>query len=100
MKTRFVRKAFDIDDILFQHKNDRTDFVIEKIVYVDEKEYNDFKADLSQDKIFIHENLDNMYVDENGIFHCILVKDNCRDDGILVESEGYDYPRYAAYYGG
>jgi hypothetical protein len=29
--------------------------------------------------------------------HCLLVTGESREDGILVESEGYDYARYAAH---
>ena len=35
----------------------------------------------------------NMFYD-NGINHCIMLLDGAGSDGILVESEGYDYPRY------
>jgi len=38
-----------------------------------------------------------MRIDKNGVRHCILVKVSGENDGILVESEGYEYARYAAY---
>jgi hypothetical protein len=39
-----------------------------------------------------------MYIDTNGVYHCIYVKGEGAKDGILIESEGYSYARYAAYY--
>ena len=38
----------------------------------------------------------NMFYD-NGINHCIMLLDDCGNGGILVESEGYDYPRYSCF---
>ena len=46
---------------------------------------------------FIAENIDLMYQDDDDVFHCILVTGENRTDGILVESEGYGYARYASY---
>ncbi len=31
---------------------------------------------------------------DNEANHCIMLLYDCGSDGILVESEGYDYPRY------
>ncbi len=44
----------------------------------------------------IQENKDAMGHDENG-FHCLLILGEGRRDGLLVDAEGYDYCRYAAY---
>ena len=46
---------------------------------------------------FIKENIELMYCDNEGTFHCILVTSEKHDFGILVESEGYHYARYTAY---
>ena len=46
---------------------------------------------------FIAENKELMYIDENDVWHAILITAKEVDYGILVESEGYDYARYAAY---
>lgn len=35
--------------------------------------------------------------DQEGIYHCLLVTGEGRRDGVLVESEGYRYARYASY---
>lgn len=34
---------------------------------------------------------------DNETNHCIMLLDDCGSDGILVESEGYDYPRYSCF---
>lgn len=45
----------------------------------------------------IKENVALMYCDENEVFHCMFVTSKASYFGILVDSEGYDYARYAAY---
>ncbi|MBW8382223.1 MAG: DUF5049 domain-containing protein [Youngiibacter sp.] len=39
-----------------------------------------------------------MYVDTNGVYHCIYIKAEGAKEGILCESEGYNFCRYASYY--
>ena len=46
---------------------------------------------------FLKENLKTMYQDGNGVYHCLLVTGRDRADGLLVESDGSCYARYAAY---
>ena len=53
-------------------------------------------ARLYQDLPFIAANKDLM-CEAGGLYHCLLVCAQNRRDGILVESEGYDYSRYTAY---
>ena len=73
------------------------DFVIEKTIRIPEKEFASMLGNPMEDKDFIAENKDLMYQDFNGIYHCLLVMGEGRTDGILVESDGYDYARYASY---
>ena len=46
---------------------------------------------------FIAKHIDDMYVDEKGVFHALLVMSDERADGLLIESEGVRYARYASY---
>lgn len=46
---------------------------------------------------FIKRHIDDMYVDEKDVYHAILVMSNERVDGLLIESEGAEYARYASY---
>ena len=41
-------------------------------------------------------NKDYMY-SESGVMHCLLAMERGGSDGLLIESEGYDFPRYAAF---
>lgn len=53
--------------------------------------------DLLSDYDFIKENFDKMYTDSDQIWHCLLVKAEGANEGILVEAEGYGYARYSGY---
>lgn len=61
-------------------------------------EYDNFAANLLDDYPFIEQNLHAMYVDTNGVYHCIYVKAEGAKEGVLCESEGYSFCRYASYY--
>lgn len=50
-----------------------------------------------RDYDFIKEHTDLMYCDEHDVFHCLLLTGEGRTDGLLVEAEGSNYCRYAAY---
>jgi len=87
-KAIFVRK---VDD--FELKN----CVIEKVVTLTSHEYNEFSHNMLADYEFIKDNKDLQYCDAEGTYHCILVVGEDGNDGILVESEGAGYARYAAF---
>ena len=63
-------------------------------------EFRKFKEDLLQPQPFIMEHASEMYMDEHGVTHGMLVLCAGIDDGILVNSEGFAYARYAAYLSG
>jgi len=90
-KVNFFRKA---------HKDDlipKNEVKIEKVVTLQINEFRKFEDRLLDNYDFITENKELMYIDEDGVWHAILITAKEVDYGILVESEGYDYARYAAY---
>lgn len=100
MKVMFTRKAVDVPELVRRPYSDRdaSNFVIEKAVELPRPEFLAFTRSLLKDYPFIEENIDLMYRDIKGLYHCILVKEKGSTSGILVESEGYSYARYAAIY--
>lgn len=90
-KVNFFRKA---------HKDDlipKNEVKIEKVITLQINEFRKFEDRLLDNYNFIAENKELMYIDENDVWHSILITAKEVDYGILVESEGYDYARYAAY---
>ena len=70
---------------------------IEQVIRLTDSEFAMFQQTLLADYDFLRENAELMRV-ENGVTHCLLVVGETFEDGILVNSEGSDYARYAAYF--
>lgn len=83
----------------FEHKPELrlSEFVIEKTVRIPDEDFEKMLCRPMDGQPFIAENMDLMYQDDADVYHCILVTGEDRTDGILVESEGYGYARYASY---
>jgi len=99
MKAHFFRKACTIEelkDIIGRDKG--SEYTIEETVELEQAEYERFTKNLLDDFDFIAQRKDKMWMDGNKVWHCLLVKAKGAEEGILVESEGYDYARYAAFY--
>ena len=98
-KAVFTRKSIDIEEVKERagREEPKCEYVIEKVIELPANDYLAFSEYLLVDSAIIKEHLDKMYVDADGVWHCILVKANGGSEGILVESEGYDYARYTAY---
>jgi len=91
MKVNFIRKPTP-EELIPQDE-----FIIEKTITIDSDLFECFIRDPLSDYDFIKEHLESMYCDKAGVFHCLLVTSDKHDFGILVESEGYHYARYAAF---
>ena len=91
MKTNFIRKATASELI------PTDEFVIEKTIVIEKYLFECFIHNPLDDYEFIAENVDLMYCGKDEVFHCLFVTTEEHDFGILVESEGYHYARFAAY---
>ena len=87
MKAIFFRKEPSFEDAV--------ECKVEKVITLSDAEYRYFAGHLLKEYDFIRDNVDLMY-EESGVWHCILVTTKGGEDGILVESEGAGYARYAA----
>lgn len=74
--------------------------VVEKAVAISHGEFDELKNHPLHDIELIAENVDLMYCDKDGNYHCLLVYDSQNGDGLLIESEGASYARYAQYISG
>ena len=70
---------------------------VEHVVELPPGEFRVFKEHLLEDYPFIAEHAQELHTDGHGIAHGMLVLCEGIDDGILVNSEGTSYARYAAY---
>ena len=73
-------------------------FTVVREIILSESKYRRFQADLLAETPFIAARTHlTGYSEKSGRFRCLLVTTRRRQDGILVDSEGYAYARYAAY---
>ena len=77
----------------------KSEFAVEKVVVLPDQEYALFlSGTFRYDWLFIFDNQDAMWFDPaEQVWHCLLVKGETSRDGILIDSEGYSFARYAAY---
>lgn len=84
---------------VFEHKPEFTfrEFAIEKTVTVPAGKLEEMLRHPMRRHEVIVENTEVMGVDGEGVYHCLLVTGEGRQDGLLVESEGSGCARYASY---
>ncbi|MBR0295680.1 MAG: hypothetical protein IJQ67_07290 [Bacilli bacterium] len=90
MKVNFVRKPTPSE--LYP----QDEFIIEKVVKLSKEEFEDLLKNPLNDRSYVRDNKSLMFEDKDGYWHCIYVVAEDYDYGILIESEGSDYPRYTA----
>ncbi len=70
---------------------------INGIELMNDKEFETFSKNLLSEQSFITDRKDEMYIDTTGQIHGLLALNKDSGDGILIDSQGYDYPRYVAF---
>ena len=71
--------------------------VINGIELMNDKEFEIFSKNLLSEQSFIADRKEEMYIDSTGQIHGLLALNKDSGDGILIDSQGYDYPRYVAF---
>jgi len=85
-------------DLHFKERTIRAkNCIVEKTIELSGEQFDLFSQGLLRDWDFIKENTHLMRFGRDGAYHCLLVIGEGRQDGILVQSEGYDYARYAGH---
>lgn len=94
----FVKLPFRLEDLRRPHYlSDRKPYIVEKTTVLAIIDYENFVTDLCVDRWFIEDNANLCRIDSDGIWHCILVKRRKQSEGVLVMSDGEDFPLWAAY---
>lgn len=87
-KAIFARKLSE-----FETKN----CVIEGIALMSGDEFEEFSNNLLEDRDFIIDRKEEMYVDSIGRIHGLLALNVESGDGILIDSQGHKYARYTSF---
>jgi len=85
---------------LFRHKEPQFEpevCLVEKIIELDPLDYEDFQNNMLRGWDFITESNGAMRGFGDSAIHCLLVLGEDYADGILVDSQGADYARRAAF---
>lgn len=100
MKALFGRKVLNLKELNELTKEAKEDGVIgagyqvTKEVELSDEEFKAFSKDFLKDQPWIEK--EDGGQNENGELKCIRVKNRETRKSILVDSEGYSYPRYTA----
>ena len=87
MNGKLIHKASD-------HNTKRCE--VEKCVFLPHSDFERLKANPYQEHEAITAARDLMYEDKNA-YHCIMLLDEYGEDGLLIEAEGFDYPRLSMF---
>jgi hypothetical protein len=89
----FVKLPFSIENLKVLHLyNKRKPFIVEKVIELSKIDYENLITDLTVERWYIGKNKGLCFIDEDGVWHCLLMRKRGCQDGVLVMSEGTDYP--------
>jgi len=94
----FVEYPFSFEDTrkpLSLHRGKTYEVIA--IVDLPQIEFENFITDMTQWREFIDEHGLKCRVTTDGVWQSILVRQKGSDDGYLVMTDGYEYPRWVAY---
>lgn len=94
----FVEYPFRIEDLIRPYLSEWVKpYIVEKEIRLGKIDYENFITDLCVDRWFIEKYTHLCSIDENGVWHCVLVRQKGKSEGVLVMSEGRVFPKWAAY---
>lgn len=99
MKTKFL---CDIPNArLLRNKLDKgygldCEYVIERVVYLSKRDFIPFREHLKESTPFVSCHKEEMFIDEQGIWHVLMFCCLQSDIILLVNSDGEDYAKYCS----
>lgn len=88
--TRLVRNAID------RNEGRLHDYIVERTIYLSKEKFINFRSHLLDDNDELINYRNEMYVDENDVWHVLMFCSMIADIMILVNSEGFNYARYTS----
>ena len=73
------------------------DCIVEKAIAIPHEEYDALINITDSCYSFIAENQECMYYDKDNNNHCILIYDDTSGDGVIINADGCNYPKYSAF---
>ena len=100
MKAFFGRKVLHLDELkdltlrAVKEGHKGQPYIIIREVFLANEYFMDFAGDFLKDQFWIRS--EDGGINMNGEVRCVRVNNMDTDEKVLVNSEGYDYPRYTA----
>ena len=99
MKARFICNISNAR--LLRNRIDKcegfeAEYVVERVVYLSKREFIPFRERLLEDEPNITKYQEDMFIDDNGVFHVLMYCCFQCDVMILVYSDGENYPKYCS----
>ena len=99
MKARFICNVSN--SRLLRNRIDKgegfeAEYVVERVVYLSKREFIPFRERLLEDEPNIDLYQDDMFIDEQGVFHVLMYCCIQCDVMILVYSDGENYAKYCS----
>ncbi len=99
MKTRFICNVSNAR--LLRNRIDKcerfeAEYVVERVVYLSKREFIPFRERLLEDEPNIAKYQNDMFIDENGVFHVLMYCCIQCNVMILVYSDGEKYAKYCS----
>lgn len=100
MKALFGRKVLDLDELkdltlrAVKEGHKGQPYIIIREVFLANEYFMDFAGDFLKDQFWIRS--EDGGINMNGEVRCVRVNNMDTVEKVLVNSEGYDYPRYTA----
>ena len=99
MKTRFICNVSNAS--LLRNRIDKcerfeAEYVVERVVYLSKREFIPFRERLLEDEPNIAKYQNDMFIDENGVFHVLMYCCIQCNVMILVYSDGEKYAKYCS----
>ena len=99
MKARFVYKMPDarlVRNAIDREEGRLHEYVVERTIYLPKEKFIHFRSHLLDDNDEIINYKNEMYIDENNVWHVLMFCSMIADIMILVNSEGFSYARYCS----
>ena len=99
MKVRFIYKKPDarlVRNAIDRGEGQVAEYVVERTIYLPKEKFIHFRSHLLEDNDAIMAYKDEMYVDDNKVWHVLMFCSMIADVIILVNSEGFNYARYTS----
>ncbi len=94
--TYFVKKANHARELMDIARAEPTKVEIVKVIELTQRQFRYFYSHLLEDMPFITANK-NLTGYDKGLNRCLLVTARKNQDAVLVDCQGYNFPRYTAY---